>query len=105
MNWRSPNKQRRRLLALRRPDRLHQSDVVAKARVRRPGWAWTGLRKVLAESTVPVTPSQACAKLAEALGEPVALSTVKNCLTRDAKPGHELMRLEGGRYLLRHDEG
>lgn len=73
----------------------------SRRRARRPGWAWIGIQKVLAEATRPLTPTEARAALSSVLGEPVSLSTVKNTLSRHACLGGELLRLEGGRYELR----
>lgn len=76
-------------------------ELATEASNRRAGWVWRGLVSVLAAADSPFTPTQAQALLEDELGEPVAFSTVKDCLRRHAEPNGPLRRYKGGRYVLR----
>lgn len=54
---------------------------------------------MLTDANAPMTPNEVRARIEARLGEPIASSTVKDCMARHAKESKELRRYKGGRYV------
>lgn len=86
---------RERALKYPRPRNAHQ------ATRNRPGSIWPAVRAILVRADGPMTPAEVRARLEMEHGRPLAASTVKDCLRRNATATGEVRRLKGGRYRLR----
>jgi hypothetical protein len=81
--------------------RGRDAQLQPRKRIRRSGWVWREVRAVLEDADSPMTPNEVRTQLEDRLGEPIASSTVKDCMARHARESKELRRFKGGRYAMR----